>query len=200
MFFNKSPEYEKIIFHNAIKTQDGKYFIKFDKEGDEILGQFTPKIKINSIKESSIDVKISKKEHIEFIKEIDDFVVNACKEHKQNWFNNEDITDSYVEQAFMSSYKNIKKSEEITLNLRIAKDIQIFSKSKEEIDLKKINENSLISFICQIEGIWFTKTRFGVTWKIRQIMEHDGPPIPKFGKCLIEDEPEDELDNVFPDQ
>ena len=200
MFFNKSPEYEKIIFHNAIKTNDGKYFIKFDKEGDEILAQFTPKLKIIAIKENSIEVKLSNKEHVEFIKDIDEFVINACKDHKLSWFNNEEITDSYVEQAFMSSYKTIKKSEDISLNLRISKDIQVFTKAKEQIELSKIDETSLISFISQIEGIWFTKTRFGVTWKIRQVMEHDGPYIPKFGKCLIEDEPEEELDNVFPDQ
>ena len=203
MFFNKTLDYEKLIFHKAIKTTDGKYFIKLDKTGENVYCQFAPKLNLQSVKDSSIELLLEKKHHIEFVKDVDEFIINACKEHKISWFNNEEITDSYVEQAFMNSIKSIKKTENMLLSTRVSKDIQVFSKSKETLEKEKVKDNSIVSLICQIEGIWFTKTRFGVTWKIKQIMLHENETdiVPKFGKCLIEDDDDiEELDNVFPDQ
>jgi hypothetical protein len=51
-----------------------------------------------------------------------------------------------------------------------------------------------------MDGLWFTKSRFGLTWKVVQAkIKKEKAPSRKY---MFDDDvsPEPELDNVFPDE
>ena len=78
--------------------------------------------------------------------------------------------------------------------------MSLFDGSKNEISINEIKSDAKVSVIVQLAGIWFTKTRFGITWKIKQMKLH-GEKSKTQGKYLFEDvESDDDMDNVFPDE
>ena len=203
MFFNKSPKFEEIVSNNPIKGKDKKYFVTLQlKDGNDIMCQFGSKLMVKNQLEkesSSMEVIFNNQELKDFIQECDDHVLSMCKLNKGEWFPGEnEISDTYLENAIMSSLKQQKKSENVSLKVRTSNKMIIFDSSKQEIENSEIQENSKVSLIVQMAGIWFTKTRFGITWKIKQIKLHNDKPQTQ-GEYLFEDVDDDELDNVFPD-
>ena len=205
-FFNKSPDFSKLEFGNPIKGTDGKYFVSvFIKEEDEvndIICQFGPRLQAkNSLtKESTyIDCMFADNSLKEFITECDDHMLAFCKDNKEAWFNSSEISDSYLENAIFPSFKAVKKTESCIIKIRTSSVMSIFDSSKEEISIESIVEDSKVSVIVHLAGLWFTKTRFGITWKVKQLKLHNDKPK-SLGQYLFEDADDENLDNVFPDE
>jgi hypothetical protein len=198
--FNKSPNFDLIEFGKAVKGGDGKYFISSSlKDNQSISCQFGPDLKSKeTLNESStsIEVKILNEQTTDFIKECEDHYIKYAKQNKDTWFPNQNITDNYLDQAFMPSIKVVKK--ENHFKTKLSKKIVIFNSSKEEVEMKNVFEGSQISVIVNIAGLWFTKTRFGVTWIVQQI-KINNVQSKKQMQCLFNDEEED-LSEVFPDE
>lgn len=206
--FNKEPNFETIHFTKPIKGKDGKYFVAMNSqesdESNEIICQFGPKLKISSdVQESdtSIDVLIVQEEIIDFIKDCDDNALAFCKDNKEAWFEDEDISDSYIDQAFMSSIKEMKKQKgSYGMKMRISRDIDVFNGNKENMEKENIKKDAKVSMIVQMAGLWFTKTRFGLTWKVMQVKLNEDKEK-KIGKSMFfEEYNEHDIDNVFPDE
>ena len=207
MFFNFNTQYDNLVFGSPKKTKDNKYFLKIHQRidnkspGMEVFCQFGPKLQANSKIENGFDVLVHENKHCEFIREIEDYVVSVCKERKSEWFMNDDsesISDAYIDNAFMSSIKSTKKQN--IFKVRTSSTLECFNNSKEEIDKSVIDENSKVTIICQLEGVWFTKTRFGLTWKLKQLKLFT-PVHKKISGFMFSEEEEEEVDdNVFPDE
>lgn len=207
--FNKGADFSKIVFGKPSKGKDGRYFIPCNLLGDdgqpstEVYNQFNKQVLLTSqLTGAGIDFHLANDEDIDFIKECDDFALAKCKEMKQEWFSSEDITDSYVEQAFMNSLKEVKKQKGVVVfKTRTAKDLTVFNSAKDVIEASEVEENAKVSVIVQLAGLWFTATRFGVTWMLRQVKQQDSIKQKKIGASMFVDDEEDEqeLDNVFPD-
>lgn len=201
-FFNKSPEFTEIKFGCPIKGSDNKYFVSAFCNSEEILCQFAPRLLVkNSLnsESTSLELQIADPKIKEFISDCDDHMLAFCKDNKEAWFNSSEISDSYLDNAILPSFKTIKKSEAICIKFRTSSSMGIFDSSKEEIDCDQITEESKVSVIVQLAGLWFTKTRFGITWKLKQIKLHNDKPKSQ-GQYLFEDADDEELDNVFPDE
>jgi hypothetical protein len=204
--FNKTPDYEAIEFAKPLKGGDGKYFISstvsIEGETKDIMCQFGPdlvcKSELNN-DATSIDVQIKNEKIVEFVKDCEEHLVGLAKDNKDSWFPNQNITDNYLEQAFMPSVKTIKKHN--ILKLRTSKKVDVFNSSKELIQLSDIEVETKVSVIVQVAGLWFTKTRFGVTWMVKQIKLNEDKSD-KVGESLFNEEEEEEeiIGNVFPDE
>lgn len=205
MFFDKTPDFSKIQFGKPKKTTDGKYFVTMnlkneDESSEHIFCQMLPKFECSKINETSLEAIIpTSSDVMQFVRDVDDHILTCCKDNKQEWFQSDEISDAYLEQAFMPTLKPIKKSQDHSMVFRLTKDIEIYDRSQQPLELSAVVKGSNIAIIYQIEGIWFTKSRFGVTFKARQLMVHQNAPTQKFGKCLFEDANED-FENVFPDE
>ena len=135
---------------------------------------------------------------LEFVKDCDEQFLNLAKENKEIFFPDQNITDNYLEQAFMSSIKSSKKTN--IFKVRTSSVLGIFSSNKDVLTCDDIEINDKLSIIVQISGLWFTKTRFGITWMLKQIKKNE-IKVDKVGENLfLDDEESDDLGNVFPDE
>ena len=137
---------------------------------------------------------------MQLLREAEDQMLALAKDNKEKWFPDQDITDDYLDNAFMSFVKPIKKSNDVNFRMRKSSKLSVYNHRKEEIDEEDVSEGKLVSCIVHLSGIWFTKSRFGVVWKVIQI---------KLNKekekkiCLFEDADDDEYDdmeNAFPEE
>ena len=208
-----SVDFSKVVFSKPIKGSDGKYFVASQVRDDdespsyELMIQFGTKVSLtnglgdqeNSKVHTSTDLRLASEQYIEFIKEADDHMLSMCKLYKLDWFPNQDLTDSYLENAFMPSMKSIKKSSEHLLKVRPSGQLQVYNSERDSLDPLELDKTSKISTILALSGLWFTKTRFGITWKLQQVKV----AVPKrpVKEYLFDDatEYDEELDNVWPD-
>jgi hypothetical protein len=154
---------------------------------------------------SQIDVHVGGTESgvspfIEFTSDFEDAMLKAAKEKKGEWFPGKEISDEWLDSAFHSGFKQVKKSNDVVMRLRISKDIHVYTSDREETELGDIKDGSTIALIILMDGLWFTKSRFGLTWKVVQAkIKKEKAPSRKY---MFDDDatPEPELDNVFPDE
>tara|TARA_B110000027_G_scaffold72330_1_gene77058 strand:+ start:513 stop:1142 length:630 start_codon:yes stop_codon:yes gene_type:complete len=208
--FNNSPDFEKIIFSKPVKCSDGKYFVAAAVSEDaesiskDILCQFGPNMLCkDDLKDSSgINLHFSNQAINDFISDCDEHLLCKAKDHKENWFPSTDITDTYLENALMPSCKSLKKPNNVyNIKMRISKNLVVFNGNKETVEKDDVLGDSKVSVIVQLAGLWFTKTRFGLSWVVKQLKMHESEKSLKVGMCLFEnDDNEEELDNVFPDE
>ena len=211
MLFNKSPQFESFVFSKPYTSSDNKSFIACKLRNKEsgstdVLCQFNGLLSKTQLTADSsvLEVCTANEDVIDFIGECDDHILAYARDNKGKWFTNDtesqEISDTHVNDSFMPSIKQVKKQH--VFKIRTSKHIEVFDSSKNAKELTSVTENSKISVIVQLSGLWFTKSRFGITWKVKQIKIHE-PKSHKIGKCLIdddEDEYSEEVENVFPDE
>lgn len=209
--FDSSIDYSKITFSSPV-VQGDRYFIQSLHETEPIVSQFNrwmqcktdlvdPEGKVSS----QMDVHIAGTESgvspfIEFASDFEDAMLKAAKEKKGEWFPGKEISDEWLDSAFHSGFKQVKKSNDAVMRLRISKDMHVYTSDREEAELGDIKEGSQVALIILMDGLWFTKSRFGLTWKIVQAkIKKEKAPSRKY---MFDDDvsPEPELDNVFPDE
>ena len=204
-FFNKKPDFSSITYATPVKGGDGRYFVAASStDYPDILCQFIKGIVCNNDlneTDTTIDTSLACPDTIGFIQECDEHFLAKAKDLKREWFPNQDISDSYLDQAFMNSIKPIKKQSLQAFKTRISKSVTVFDTARQMSDVSIIKDNMRLCLIVQLSGLWFTKTRFGLTWLVRQIKTVEPEKSLKIGSCLFSDEEyPDELDNVFPDE
>lgn len=197
---NNSIDYTQIEFSEPKKGKDGKYFISTSLEENEILFQLK-KLNCKSEITSSFDVQVTDSSNVDLLREAEDQMLALAKDNKDTWFPEQGITDDYLDNAFMSFIKPIKKSQDVNFRMRTSSRLSVYNAIKEEVDFDEIQEGKSVSCIVQLSGIWFTKSRFGVVWKVFQI-KMDKERKPK-EVCLFEDADDeecDEMENAFPEE
>lgn len=199
-FFNKSKDYERLEFSKSQKGSDGRYFIACRKENEDVYSQLS-KGKLQTIDGTTLEMILSEAD-ASFVEDCEEHFLAKCKDNKEKWFpGSEGLTDQYLESAFMSSLKGVKKMKGMQqMKLKISKNIEVFDSSKEKKEVEDIVEGAKISLIVHMAGLWFTKTRFGVTWLIRQAKIHEKEKVANVGVSMFQEDDEEEVDeNVFPD-
>ena len=198
---NNNIDYTEIEFGSPTKGNDGKYFIKALTNDNEILFQLT-KLHCKSDVSCTFDVQVTNEGNVDMLREAEDQMLSLAKDNKEIWFPDQDITDDYLDNAFMSFIKPIKKSNDVNFRMRTSSKLSCFDSKKDEVNSDTIQEGMNVSCIIQLNGIWFTKSRFGVVWKVYQIIQNKEKKKEK-NICLFEDAEEDEeneMENAFPDE
>ena len=193
-------DYSNIKFDSPIKLNNGKYFINASINEDDILVQLGPNLQTISDISSVLDVRLSNQNNIDLLREAEDQMLQFAKDNKDDWFPDSGITNDYLDNAIMSFVKPVHKSPDVVFRMRTSSKLCVYNSSREEIEKDIVLENTALSCIVQLSGLWFTKTRFGVVWKVFQIKLN--PDKKKKPICLFEDAEDDindEIENVFPD-
>jgi hypothetical protein len=192
---------ETIDFGSPKRGKDNRLFVSIgirESEDDPVsnfLYQFT-KNRVSEINGNVIEVGIPTSIH-DYIIDLEEGILGKIKQNKDVWFPDKNIEDSFLDTSFMSVLRKSKRQS--FLKVRINDDCQYFDVNKEEIDHDSILKDSLISLIVNISGIWFTKTRCGITMKVCQVKVHTLPK-PLKGMNLFTDDDDDQIDPMdFPD-
>jgi hypothetical protein len=214
VMFDSSIDYSKITFAKPVMQGD-RYFIQaVHGEGDKserIVTQFnkwmtckTDMVSSDGKQASQIEVIIPGKDgmvspFIEFISDFDEAMMKAAKDKKDVWFPGKEITDEWLDQAFHNSFKQVKKSFDATVRIRVSKELEVYTSERIETSTEDVCDGSRIAMIVMMDGVWFTKSRFGLTWKVVQMKVHkEKEPTRKY---MFDDEVTStiDMDNVFPD-
>lgn len=208
LFDINENNFENITFSKITKLEDSKYFIPIhhkckDDNIEPVIIQLNRSFTLNdlsiddnlsSILELSIDNKSK-----DIITEFDDQILAKVKDNADKWFPGKDLGNSYFDNALMNSLKPIKKDRTFKFSTRTIKEIKVFNSQHEKLQIKDAIKDSNVNVIIQLYGIWFTKSRFGLTWRLHQIKLNT--PTKKTYDCLFNnDDDDDDLDNVFPDE
>jgi hypothetical protein len=202
--------FDKLTFSKPV-TQGDRYFIQVQDGGEPVTKQFNRwmKCKTDLVKDKKhatyIDIHIPGTEtdvspFIEYASDFEEAMLKMTKEKKGEWFPDKEISDEWLDQAFQSGFKQIKKSNDATMRFRVSKDLDVYTSEKEETTPDEIKDGVNIAIIALMDGLWFTKSRFGLTWKVVQAkVKKDKAPSRKY---MFDDDavPEPVLDNVFPDE
>jgi hypothetical protein len=201
-------DFDSNIVFGSLKKVSGNYFIPigFQNENttEKMYFQFDKlsfsQEQVLSDESKVIDTQINE-HYTEWIREMEELLCEKTKENLDLWFPGKGLTESYVDTAFMGSLKNIKKSHESIFRLRTSPDLCVFNSDKTEIEKEDVQIGSRFSTIIHLAGLWFTNTRFGITWKVEQILIKSKSHSSS-GECLFNDESDDDDDiqNVFPDE
>ena len=207
LFDMNENNFENITFGKLTKLEDSKYFIPIhNKQSENIepiiiqlnrcftLNELVIEEKLSNILELSIEHKSK-----DIITEFDDQILAKVKDNSEKWFPGKDLGNSYFDNALMNSIKPIKKDKSFKFCTRTIKDMKVYNGSHEKLESSDVIKDSRVNVIVQLYGIWFTQSRFGLTWRLHQIKVNT--PTKKTYNCLFKDDDEpDDLENVFPEQ
>jgi len=201
--------FRKFVFGKPTKLNDGRYFIPLAFKENEEMESEPVLIQVNkshSLGNLIIDDEIVKnfdfsvnEKTKDVLAEFDEQILSITKEKSKDWFpeNADAMTDSFFDNAILPSFKSSKKNHKFSA--RTTSNIRVFNSHHEEQDLNDVVEDMNLNCIVQAYGIWFTKTRFGITWRIHQIKINTPKKPPT--ECLFKEDEEktEDLDNIFPD-
>ena len=161
------------------KKDDSRYYVflthKLDSESlpQKIYVQSSKMRVKTSLDEAFADFTLpSNIDFSNFVGEIDMNVLSKIKEKKDEWFEGKGIEDSFFEVGQNFSIKPDGEKGTSKLKLRISKDTTVYNSNKEEVSLSDVALDTEVSCILQLMGIWFTKSRWGLTWQTVQIRTH----------------------------
>lgn len=114
-----------------------------------------------------IDLSCEDEAFVKWVKGLDTQMFNVIKEKRTEWFPNKTIEDTFLEMGQTPSLMihNV-------LRARTDKHIEIFNTRKEKVPSSDLVAKNVVRCILQFVGIWFTATRWGVTWKVVQILHY----------------------------
>jgi len=187
---------ETIVTSTPVKGNDNKYFVAIKKQNGDLPEQVY--FQLNNVKcekneDKTMEARLDNLVYIDFIKEIEQKILILTQNNAQEWFGKE-FSESYFENAKMSALKDVPKSKMAIFKTLKCPNFQVFNTEKEIIEDGEITKGTIFNAIVEVQGIWFSKTRFGVTYKLKQAkVKHET----KIQNCLFNDD-DDELDNVYP--
>ena len=210
--FDSSIDYNKITF-SAPVVQGDRYFIQaLHNDSERLTTQFnrwmrckTDMVDKEGKSSPHMDINIPGTDtgvstFVEFASDFEDAMLKMAKDKKSEWFPDKDISDDWLDQAFHSGIKQVKKTNDAVMRLRVSKDLEVYTSEKVDAPTEEIKDGTKIAIIILMDGLWFTKSRFGLTWKVIQAkIKKDNAPSRKY---MFDDDaaPDPMLDNVFPDE
>lgn len=207
--FNMTDDnFKKFVFGKLSKIDD-RYFMPMafkendDVESEPILIQINKAHTLgNLVSEDGLvknfDFSVNSKTK-DILSDFDDQILALTKDHSEEWFpgKSEQLTASFFDNAIFNSFRSIKNQKTYKFSARTTRNINVFNSQHEELEPSDVTDDINVNTIVQAYGIWFTKTRFGITWRIHQIKVNT--PKKPTTECLFEDEDNEDLENVFPD-
>ena len=168
-------DFSKVTYTNPKKSTGhysvcAQYLDDNGMSGGKIYFQ-TPKMRLVSdvVDETSVkpftDLSCDDDSFVKSVKDMDTRVFNVIKEKRAEWFPNKSIEDTFLEMGQTPSLmvNNV-------LRARTDKHLEIFDSKKNGVDAATVSANHVVRCILQFVGIWFTSTRWGITWKVVQML------------------------------
>jgi hypothetical protein len=193
-------EIESLAFGIPKKTNDHYAISLFTGEEKQRIMIQTPKLKLNA--ELSLepmtfaDMTCSNTEFIESIKQVDHAMVSLIKANRDTWFPNKNIDDTFVEVGQMSSVlmKNV-------LRLRVPPKVDVFDNAKNQLtELTHIDAGTSVRCILHLSGLWFTATRWGLSWNVVQLKTYPKEkPKTVYSGYLFPDEDDESSTSIVED-
>jgi hypothetical protein len=184
--------YEKLVFGKLKKGVD-TYMMSTYLSENNVLSKLcvqTPKLSLHSDLMVGDDIQpfvtyTSEDPSIAcFIKSTEDYVLAELKRNKEEWFVNKGIDDVFLENGLTSS---VMKNN--VYRFRIMKDVQVYDSSKSAVDITGIKKGVSSKCIIQMTGLWFTPSRWGVTWKVIQMkLQSKSPRIDQNREYMFTDD------------
>ena len=194
-------ELEKLSSSKPKKVGD-RYYVILKEEKENIIYQM-PKMRLSTdltdedgnLKDF-VDMKTLDVNFIEKIKDIDDIILNYVKMNKEEWFKGKEITDAFLEVGQVNTQKENKENKkEFIIQFKTSNESVHFNDEKEKIDITELKQGQDLYLIGQLVGIWFTSTRWGITWKIVQTKNEKTMKKLEMDYLFEEDEEESDIDD-----
>jgi len=188
-----SLELDTITFTAPKKCNDHYSVNAFVGNNDKLLIQ-SPKFNLNADinippdENKFVDFLCGSTEFITSLKDVDQTMARVIKEHRNEWFPGKDIDDSFVEVGQVPSVLSTN-----TVRMRVNKHLQVFdSTSKTPLEnVDKLDAGTDTKCIMQLAGIWFTSTRWGLTWNLVQMKIYPSVPKKIYKGYMFPDDEED---------
>lgn len=199
----------KIVFEKMRKLEDQRYFVPaMFKENDgsvpePIIIQLNRNITTNDLETeeglaSVLDCLVND-DVKEIITDFDDSILARVKDNSESWFPGKEFGESYFENAVLYSVKSNKKDKKNKFSVKTTKNIKVYSSTHESLKTTDVVKDSNVNVIIQLYGVWFTQSRFGITWRLHQVKVNT--PTKQTYDCLFKNDDElADLENVFPDE
>ena len=153
--FKKMPNFYSV---NVYRMDDDKKTSPFYVQ--------TPKMKltkdVTKAESTHVEVDCVNEEFLNAMQNVEMTLLDKVKEHKNEWFPSQNLSDSFLEVGLMSV---VTRSNH--LKLKRYSDLVIYDGGKASIESCKTGDE--VKLILQLCGIWFTKNRWGVSWMVVQM-------------------------------
>lgn len=198
-----------IVFDKMRKLEDQRYFVptmfreKESSTSEPIIIQLNRNITINDLEGddglSSVLDSFVNEDVKEIISDFDETILAKVKDNSSEWFGEKDFGDSYFENAILYSVKSNKKDKKNKFSVKTTKNIKVYNTTHDVLTAKDVVKDSNVNMIVQLYGVWFTQSRFGITWRLHQVKINT--PTKQTYECLFKnDEEPTDVENVFPDE
>jgi hypothetical protein len=190
MFSLDSLELDAVVFA-APKKYNDHYSVNLSV-GDEKLLIQSPKFKLNADLDlppdnKFVDVLCGSSEFLVSLKHVDDTMANVIKANRETWFPGKNIDDTFVEVGQVPSVLSSN-----TIRLRVNKHLQVFdSDSKCPLEADRVDAGTDAKCIMHLAGLWFTATRWGLTWNLVQMKTYPTQPKKIYKGYMFPDDDEE---------
>jgi len=153
------------------KKNTNHYSIHVSAPGTERIMIQSPKMElrenVNLMSDSYADMVCKDTDFLNALKAVDQHMMDVIKSKRDEWFPDKNIDDTFVEVGQVPSVmmKN-------TVRLRVNKNVEVFETTKQKSDTVTIGQGTPVKCIMHLTGIWFTATRWGLTWNLVQLKQY----------------------------
>jgi hypothetical protein len=196
---NATFDFKRLTSSKPKKVGD-RYYVILKEDRENIIYQM-PKLKLSTdftdddgVLIDFVDMKTLDVNFIDKIKDIDDVILEYVKQNKEEWFKGKEISDTFLEVGQVNTYKENKENKkEFIIQFKTSNESVHFNHEKEKIQISELKQGQELYVIGQLVGIWFTSTRWGITWKIIQT-KNDKTNIKMEMDYLFEEEDYSDID------
>jgi hypothetical protein len=172
----ESLNVESFEFTKPKTNQSGGQSVFVNINGNKVRFQ-TPVLRMpfgvnDTNNRKSIDFSISDQNFEEFVKSVDNAIVQSAVNNSAVWFKRQ-LTEGVVSELYK---KSMKPSEKYPPLMRMKLPTvdneftgEIYDSNKNELSMKSLQKGSRVQLIAEIAGIYFVAKEFGISWKIVQI-------------------------------
>lgn len=109
------------------------------------------------------------------LRSVDQIMMNVIREKREEWFpdRHEVIDDTFLEVGQVSSV--IQANNLIRLKYNDRTGVEVYDSESKERVCDGVGTDRPVKCILRLAGLWFTATRWGVTWSLVQVKVYPGP-------------------------
>lgn len=159
--------------YNAPKKHENRYYVLLhtkDGEDEDSLPQKvffqTPKMKVKLPNvDDYVDCVCDQDAWKDFVQTMDKHMRDVIKNNSEEWFGE----GKQIDDTFLDVGQTPSLMSNGVCRFKMAHDLDIYNQEKEEIKMEDIEQGQEVKGIAQLVGLWFTKTRWGLTYKMCQM-------------------------------
>lgn len=183
---------DSVVFA-APKKYNDHYSVNLSVGEEKLLIQ-SPKFKLNADldvlpapENKFVDVLCGSSEFISSLKNVDATMAKVIKDNREKWFPGKNIDDTFVEVGQVPSVLSSN-----LVRLRVNRHLQVFdSASKCLLEADRVEAGTDVKCIMHLAGIWFTATRWGLTWNLVQMKTYPVQPKKIYKGYMFPDDDEE---------